>query len=353
MQRLRQDEGATAILMAMVVVILVGMAAFAVDMGSMQLQNRELQNSADAGALAIAQQCAVGPCPGNINGQADHYAQANSTTGGGFFENTTAAASISGNSVTVTASGENKPLFRGVLGSGRTYPSRSATAVWGPPRGLTALPITISVCEYNLATNNNASFATVTPPTYEPATSWLANGKKNVSGQEQVLQFHDPKKGKKTIDGACPSLPSGGDNPGAFGWLEVAANKPSDPDLCVATTNETGLFPAEPGNDLPCDESVFEDLVGTTVALPIFDDSVGTGNTTRYDITGYAGFHLTGYHFNGNKGVDSLVSKANWNTYCSSSETCLFGYFVKALVTSPGEVGGGTQMGATLVRLTN
>ena len=63
MQRLRKDErGAVAIIVALVMVVLLGFAAIAVDISAMWAEKRQLQNGADAGALAIAQDCAKGAC---------------------------------------------------------------------------------------------------------------------------------------------------------------------------------------------------------------------------------------------------------------------------------------------------
>ena len=57
------DEGAVTMIVAVVLAggVLLGMAALTVDVGLIHAERRELQNGADAGALAVAQQCAVGP----------------------------------------------------------------------------------------------------------------------------------------------------------------------------------------------------------------------------------------------------------------------------------------------------
>ena len=76
MQRLRKDErGAVAIIVALLMVVLIGFAALAVDISAMWAEKRQLQNGADAGALAIAQECAKGAC-GSPDGTAQTYAAA-------------------------------------------------------------------------------------------------------------------------------------------------------------------------------------------------------------------------------------------------------------------------------------
>ena len=64
MRRLRDDEGATAILVVIVMVVLLGMGAMVVDVGGLWSERRQLQNGADASSLAIAQMCAGGDCSG-------------------------------------------------------------------------------------------------------------------------------------------------------------------------------------------------------------------------------------------------------------------------------------------------
>jgi Flp pilus assembly protein TadG len=47
---------------AIMIVVLLGMGAIVVDFGQLYVERRELQNGADAAALAVAQDCAGGDC---------------------------------------------------------------------------------------------------------------------------------------------------------------------------------------------------------------------------------------------------------------------------------------------------
>ena len=74
------DDGAVTMIVAVVLAggVLLGMAALTVDVGLIHAERRELQNGADAGALAVAQQCAVGPgCDTTTGGLANTYADSN------------------------------------------------------------------------------------------------------------------------------------------------------------------------------------------------------------------------------------------------------------------------------------
>ena len=80
MRRLKDERGAVAIIVAAIMVPLLICTALVVDMGSAYVRKRELQNAADAAALAIALDCAGGHC-GSITTTASTFAQANVGSG--------------------------------------------------------------------------------------------------------------------------------------------------------------------------------------------------------------------------------------------------------------------------------
>ena len=49
-----------AVIVAISLTALIGMAAFAIDVGALYGERRQLQSGADAGALAVAEDCALG-----------------------------------------------------------------------------------------------------------------------------------------------------------------------------------------------------------------------------------------------------------------------------------------------------
>src|SRR5687768_1328301 len=55
-QRERNERGATAVLVAVLVVVLIGISGFTIDLGSAYVSKRNLQKATDAGALAAAQE---------------------------------------------------------------------------------------------------------------------------------------------------------------------------------------------------------------------------------------------------------------------------------------------------------
>jgi uncharacterized membrane protein len=63
MRRLKSsEEGTIAAVVAVMLLVLLGMAALVVDIGDGYWERRMLQNSADAAALAVAGDCVQGDC---------------------------------------------------------------------------------------------------------------------------------------------------------------------------------------------------------------------------------------------------------------------------------------------------
>ena len=133
-RRDRRERGAVAVVVAISMVVLMGFVAISVDVGSIYSDRQQLQNGADAGALAIAESCQRGSCVDT----ADKYVKANKLDGqatGKAVINTTAG------SVTVEADSIHQNWFAGVLGMPTTPISAKASASWGYPSGGAVLPL--------------------------------------------------------------------------------------------------------------------------------------------------------------------------------------------------------------------
>ena len=73
---LRVEKGQALMLVAISMVVLIGFTAFATDVGYLHLQKRNLQNAADAAALAAAWEL-----PGDVSNKAKEYAEKNNVDG--------------------------------------------------------------------------------------------------------------------------------------------------------------------------------------------------------------------------------------------------------------------------------
>jgi hypothetical protein len=302
--RLRDERGAVSVIVALLMVPLIGFAAVAVDVAAMYAERSQLQAGADAGALAIAQDCGRGTC-GSSSTTAQAYAQRNLSHA----SSTATVTAISTNSVTVSNTGIKQHLFAPVLGVDASVISASATASWGPPSGGTAvLPIAFSWCEWQAQTGGG-----------------LPNG----TTQRVISLPTGPTTG-------CTAGFSGEIPPG-FGWLHTDAG------TCETTSRVAAQLRPSAGDTPPtgCSPADFVAQQGKTVILPLFDAASAAG----YRIYGYAAFKITGYYFAG---------RYSWGSPCSGSDSCIKGYFTRlvdlgdSFTSDP----GGPPLGAAIVRLT-
>ena len=97
----------------------------------------------------------------------------------------------------------------------------------------------------------------------------------------------------------------------------------TDPGVCGATTEADGTAYSSTGNSVPspCSPGYFAGLINSTVLLPIFEESGGTGANAWYRIYGYAAFHITGYSFGG--------QYKSTPAPCNGSDRCIQGSFTQ------------------------
>lgn len=375
-RRLRRDDrGAAGVMIAVLIAggVLIGMGALTVDVGQLYVKRAELQNGADAGALAIAQSCARGNCTTSV---AVHYADANSKSGlagvsvvcgseplGGCGEGDDGGTSLyqcppapegddgSGDAgddstddtsyVDVTTStlmpnGSTllPPVFAQTLLGNSGYKGSTvyacAQASWGPAAAASASSITFSQCSWSQGTSNGTSYAA--PPPYPPNPLPSA-------AQDQVLKLNSGSGGGS----GCSGSHSGASSPGAFGWT-------SDPGGTCQTGVISGTYTAKTGLGVPaaCRVVLAAAQVGRTVLfVPVYTGSSGQGAGTSYTLYGFAAFVVTGYHLPGFFASDWLNPANN----CTGSSQCVNGYFTQAILPASGAFGG-PDLGATIIRLT-
>src|SRR4051794_36134700 len=125
---------------------LLGFAAIRLDVAGMYWERQELQTGADAGALAIAQDCSRGGCVTTAK-TAQDLASANLNPNA--LPPTATVIRPTANSVTVRTTGGAEALFAPVLGVDSTTLSAQATVTWGSPvSGTAKLPLTFSWWEW-------------------------------------------------------------------------------------------------------------------------------------------------------------------------------------------------------------
>ncbi len=352
---LRSDEqGAIAVLITVLMAggVLTGMGALVIDVGQLYAERAQLQNGADAAALAVAETCAAGTC---TPGSAASYANANAKDGasavslvcgsgslGGCPASTgkmtdcpapaapdyvnvhTATEAADGSSLLPTALVRTLPGEAGYTG---TTVAACAQAVWGPPSTATTTAFTVSACEWDAATSLGTLLAA--PPPYPPDPP-------PVPSLDQVLKL-------STGPGAgCSSEPAGADGPGVFGWLG---------DQTGACTVNIGSSSYDAGPDGSADPSCLQALAAAVasrapVAIPVYTSVTGTGSNALYTLKGFAAFVITGYQLPGSSAADWL----NPANSCPGPAECIDGFFVRALIPATAQVGG-PDLGALEVKL--
>jgi hypothetical protein len=346
-QRLNDDRGAVGVVVALLMVPLIGFAAISIDVAAMWAERQQLQTGADAGALAVAQDCSRGSC-GDATGTAQALAAGNLAVG----DSSASVTSTASDSVTVTTSGVREHFFAPVLGIDSSTIVASASAGWGAPSGGTAeLPLAVSWCDFQAQAGGGAPTGdavttialTVEPepvaPTVEPSSDPAVEPGLDLSAPPETTPGVTEGDGTAEPATSCAG-PRGSTVAGGFAWLAGS-------DGCATSSSIAGGAAGSAGDAVPsgCSAGEFASLQGRTVVLPVYDQAPGADTGGSYRVYGYAGFTLTGYHFAGQFG---------WRDPCSGSDSCISGTFTQWADLSDhfDHDDAAPQLGATVVSLT-
>jgi len=356
--RLRRDErGVVAAIVAILLGagVLTGMCALVIDVGQIYQERAELQNGADAAALAVAKSCALGACTPGVAGQlADGNASA--LTGGregvalvcgsgslGSCPTSTGSITdcppppagtnfVDVYTQTQTASGSLlPPVFATTLLGNSSYQGTTvhacAQAEWGAPSAATADALTISACEWDQATQQGTVYAPAPPYSQNavPAASF-----------DEVLTLNPGN------DVGCATEPAGADGPGTFGWAAAATGN--------CTLPVSGLsFPAGTGPSVSAScQAVLQNAQQSQIPIlvPVYVSLNRTSGT--YVLQGFADFVVTGYNLPPGFFAADWLNPAN---SCQGTDYCLTGYFVQGIIPATGSLTG-TELGASVIDLT-
>ena len=377
MRRLIGEEtGAVALIVAVSLVVLVGMAAFVVDIGDAYWERRMLQNSADSAALAVAMDCALGDCGSDAEYRqvAEQYAAENNVRGAVVDSVTgpdgTPLTFESGEVRVITSTdaegGRLRQWFSGVLGQEQGLrTTATAVAEWGAAdlsRG--ASPLSISICAWGRMTGFDVESGLPTAgdvqlPTVEEAAQLVAGG--NLG---ETIIYLDPFEAGQGPGGGPPGggppgggppgggpggerpaedqdchappgfyndLASGEKIPASFGWLRS--------NVCQVTVrvDESGnqWARAKPGVSAGGETACVQNLRNTTPPVAVFPIFTGArqgggGATAELQIITPAAFYITGYRLPGAGGAVTW-SVPGGSVPCSAPQTCIRGHFVQKL----------------------
>ena len=346
------DDGVILVWVALMLVALVGMGALVIDIGALYVERRELQNGADAAALAVAQDCVAGDC-GSGGGavQAQKYANLNANDGVSAVDPSTpcgvgpglagcgtdAPSGASGATGWVRVDTSTKDpdggsevsfLLAPVISSltGKTV-TASAVAAWGPMGGGAVVPLVFSECEWK-AMGGVLPSGDPDDPDYEPG---------QLPEFEKTVTFH----GTNPESVACGVGPSGLDLPGGFGRV--------DAENCEKELTSGDWADVDTGADLAADCDV-QSWRGREIVIAIFDETNGeNGANGAYHIVGFAGFEVLGYRIVSSRGGGG-VQKYGSCTPDSPSDQYLCGKFT-GVSKNGGTFGTGPDFGARIIKM--
>ncbi len=343
------ETGATIIFVAVTLVALLALTAFAVDFGRMYEERRQLQNGADAAAVAIAEDCARGLCDASYDeyAVADIYVDANARDGSAeawFIDLDLNAQTVTVHNRTEDELGNNdfNMLLAGAVGFDGLTVGAKATVAWGYSGDpIVTLPLIISDCEWDRPYPDGPDGHLPLPPPPDPPLPppppsnifpepkltanpplvpwaevppdhtfppWWAPVASETFPTPATITFHN---GAETSDCAAQAGQDiDGDNklPGGFGWLET-----DNDGECAAKLYgvDDDWVAADPGVSGPTDgcldileQALINTPVGGIVQIPYFNDfwegpangSGPCGNSGKcYHIAGYGALHIVGY----------------------------------------------------------
>jgi len=309
------ERGAVSVIVAILLVTLLGFVAIAVDVGAIYSERAQLQNGADASAIAMAQKCARNTADADCSTTSSLATSlANQNALDGMSKVYSIELDQTARKVSVTTSAKEMGgadnsvslFFADVLGIPSKEVGARSSAVWGSPsKGPVILPLAIAHCKLNI-----------------PASG--------ANGAEQVLE--------QSVNG-CGGIPGG------FGWMQTTSTKCSITATAGASSNSGIWFSSDTGASVPstCTAADFAQMNNQTVLLPLYDLATGTGSSGKYYIKGFAAFHVTGYHF----------ASIGWSTGTPVANKAIRGYFVKYVSLAQGfELGSTPDYGASVARLT-
>jgi Flp pilus assembly protein TadG len=321
------ERGAAGVTVALMLLVLIGAGALAVDTGQIYAERAQLQNAADSSALAVAKSCAKGSCNTALSGAssiAGPLANANSNDSASTVKSIDTSVAHQVTVATSTKDGTSGAGFLSKLFASALTDAppatvgATATAGWGgaPLTGPATLPMTFAPCQFDFSGKTIAMFSKGKDVNCAGDSS--SSGKVIPGGFEFI----------KTIGGKCTS--------------QVYPPSPAnaDPTLPYVNSGTGASMPSE------CSKGVMASYVGQVVLIPVFSGTSGTGDKAVYYIKGFAAFFLEGFKIGGSDcaGDYSLIAAK-----CGGSENGIQGHFQKWVADSGLYTGGGyTEGGATL-----
>ena len=279
----RNERGQAMVLTVVFLVVLLGMAAMVLDVGSWYRADRDTQSTADAAALAGAQ--ALPENPATAIQLAQQYATKNGGLGSGKIS--VSSKVVPNDTITVSVKRSAPGFFSKVVGVNSVAVGSTGVA---RSEGVTSVkyvaPITVHYKHPMLNCTGPSSH-----PTCKPDFT-----------QETTLDLEDLH------------VKGGGNGSGAFGLLNLNYGDPTGNigagTLAGWLSNgfqdylPLGKYFSAPSANFNNSQfqSSLDSVIGKEVLFPVYRLLTGPGSNAQYDIIGWVGFVITSYNTNGSSG---------------------------------------------------
>jgi secretion/DNA translocation related TadE-like protein len=297
--RTNNERGQATVLTLIFLVVLLGMAALVLDIGSWYRADRHTQSTADSAALAGAQSLP------DDTGQAVSLASSYAGKNGGGLQSATISSSIASNdTIKVKISRQSPGIFTKLFGHDSTTVGSSATARVAPmAQAMYVAPIVVNI--------------------QHPALHCGGTQKRPIPcfGQPtelDLLDLHKPGSGNAAGSFGLINLtgdPTGNVGAGTLaGWMERGYDH----------MMPLGKYDAAPSANFNNSQflNALKDRIGDDVLFPIYDTLTGPGSNAQYNVIGWIGFHVTSYHASGNTGwVRGWFTSVIWRGIQSTSSS--------------------------------
>ncbi|MDP2949977.1 MAG: pilus assembly protein TadG-related protein [Chloroflexota bacterium] len=287
LSKVREERGQGLVLAALAMVVVLGFTAMAVDVGMFMHEKRQLQNAADAAALAGAQDLPVSPADAVAN--ATTWAQQNGIGPGELEAVTVSMTYATDDTITVQVKRDVPWLFARVLGFTSDTMRADATARVGSPAWAS------NVMPFSLKESVQASVTYGQEVILKFSAGDKENGPQcnNSTDDDGDTKVNDgcpvrdgaPESGAQcdnavdddsdgSVNDGCPDAGASGD----FGLLDLGGGQGCDAyrDNIVngAEVAVNSTVPSEPGNCVgPTEQGLETRLEGTSTACDTFEET--------------------------------------------------------------------------------
>ena len=285
--KIKSKRGQAMILTLVFMTVILGMAAAVVDVGAWYRTHRQMQNNADAAALAGA--TALPESTGQAASLAVTYANRN---GGGVTgpDVTFSSKEVANDQIQVTARKQVPGVFAKLFGLDSVNVRAHATALAAPPaQPKWAAPFAVDVMHPMLQC--------------EPLPCF---------NQATTLDLDKVGPGAFHIVNIDSS--HGGTSPGTLAqWVETGLD----------AYMPLGWYYSDPGSKFNSGQvrGALDDRIGSDLLFPVYRHLRAQGAGFEYEVIGWVGFHLTGYSIGGKGKLFGSFTRIIWDGIQTESST--------------------------------